>query len=319
MDSLLAHPDRAVLPSLVLSALFAPWERISLLLVLLLLAHGEPETSNATQEAYFTRDTSCFTQGFHDLNRSFHRSYEPPMKGPAGTSCARKWKPWVWKTTSPDPRCSTLVDSMQGYLQDQMLACNALGTTSLLFVGDSVQDSQFVSMASLLGARGFQEHNDFGTKALPVCRGRSRIQFLRNGGLVEPYIPHGSQAHRKLPSHANQAFLAISRKYDVLVMNTGSHYRPDDSHFNRTVELGTGLLKNGFGDERNKLFVWRTTAMGHEGCKNISAPLPAPPPPYKSNTSFKYHWPLFEHQNSIAINTLRQCTSPSYVCCICWI
>lgn len=89
-------------------------------------------------------------------------------------------------------------------------------------------------------------------------------------------------------------------------MNTGSHYRPDDSHFDRIVELGTGLLKNGFGDERNKLFVWRTTAMGHEGCKNISAPLPAPPPPYKSNTSFEYHWPLFEHQNSIAINTLRQ-------------
>ena len=79
---------------------------------------------------------------------------------------------------------------------------------------------------------------------------------------------------------------------DVIILNRGAHYVPDDE-FGPTLRAALTFLRNKYPD---KLFVYRSTPPGHADCQNFTKPLERPQDP----SILPFNWDKFAAQNVIA-------------------
>lgn len=184
--------------------------------------------------------------------------------------------------------------------------CSIMSFGTVLIAGDSLSWEQYSSLGQLLGLRIHQKsqweskqnqenHIQF------ACHRKTRLVFRRDDLLTN------------LESAISETFP------QVIVINRGAHYQNDTS-------LVAGIQENikGIKEWKEKCtrfgvkchLFWRTSVPGHPLCDQINFTKPINDLEgmeawigNRSNYdeySIKYHWYDYQHQNNLALATLRQ-------------
>ncbi len=212
-----------------------------------------------------------------------------PMPGEVQDKTCPGFKPneifhtWEWE---PDVKCEfTRYDSNS--------FCNLTKNMTLAIIGDSISFDHYLSVTHLLGA----------PKALPKARNHDALLTSQvcNGntlliGKRDFYLNHVEE---------------IINQYspDVLVLNRGAHYVPNDELLNHMVnkvfpQLNQWQQKMCTEKERDCLLIWRTTVPGHPDCAQYNEPsnsVAEMEELVNSYTNSGYNWEKFKIQNQLVL------------------
>jgi len=236
----------------------------------------------------------CFAEGHHVLDTNVKRMpYVSTYDWEA--SCDRvknrPWKPYRWQ---PNPSRRQL--SLGGQCTDRLYRepqsyCDMLRDKHILFVGDSITGLAYSSFRQLLGWHGeFKK----GPTSVQVCNDRTTVQYIRND-LLDTECSNMPNCH---------AYGWAVAKADIVILNRGAHYEPDDKLREGMRTLAKYLVdvsaRRPATAKPLHLF-WRTTVPGHVGCDNSTEPMHPATAEIPPTT---YHWDRFSHQNLVTRQVL---------------
>jgi hypothetical protein len=187
---------------------------------------------------------------------------------------------------------------------------------NILFVGDSVTTEGFFSMVALAGSTQDHQLTDYEEAfacpyAGPRMFGRYSMQMsLCRGILPHPVcvrtarcddlgFPTGAEFYA---NWQEDQFLA---QFDVVVMNMGAHWIPDN-RFNASMYAIANVVKRQRMGRPHARFFWRSTIPGHANCSGRSQPIlgsSAKSPPVVSPHP-GWHWEDIPPQNTLAAQIL---------------
>lgn len=176
---------------------------------------------------------------------------------------------------------------------------------TVAIVGDSISFDHYLSLSHLLGVPRASPRAMKKTALLTsqVCGSTSLLLGKRDfhltqlSGIIKDYFP------------------------DVLVLNRGAHYAPDDKLMEHihTVLIGQLQAWQQQCKEQGKdcLLVWRTSVPGHPNCTQYTKPSTSLQEMEElvrsAQISHAYKWDQFSAQNKLVVNYLRQhATNLSY-------
>ncbi|KAG2237604.1 hypothetical protein INT48_004507 [Thamnidium elegans] len=192
----------------------------------------------------------------------------------------------------------------------------------ILFVGDSITQLQFESLACLLGEHFPNRHppksnlNGGNTKIkvnelAAVDRETSSLAYIRSDYLlrlddykvISPFEDVGSQ----LGNGENYPWVHALDRFDYIVLNTGPHWHPNIqwgpnqseqellAAFKKAMSAVLDYLKNNVKSHQK---VWiRTTPYGHASCSQFKEPQVNPFAP--TGRTGEYEWHLFQEFDNI--------------------
>lgn len=178
---------------------------------------------------------------------------------------------------------------------DQDLFCKVAKDKTIAFIGDSISLDHYMSVTHLLGeprrVPGARFRNVQITST--VCNGTVTLIGQRDfylqliGSVVENHDP------------------------DVLVLNRGAHYTPDDQLLN---DLHTRIIpdvhrwyanctRRLLSKQKDCALIWRTSVPGHPDCLNVTLPTTSVTAmeQHLQQSSDPHHWTQFAHQNQLVV------------------
>lgn len=203
-----------------------------------------------------------------------------------------------WEKSHEHPRPYWVWDDPNMDMFDSSKFCETISNKKgILFVGDSIQALFFRTLiASIGGEKVSTSGND---NKWVACNGVN-FTLVWNG-----YLDHRVDQEWCQTPHETLcvpfASPDILKDYDVLIMNTGAHYRTDDvliPNMESTASIVSDIM---FELHDNPLLIYRNTVPGHKECndnifgKPIGGVLEAEE--YVDSFGGKYHWNEFKHQN----------------------
>lgn len=171
-----------------------------------------------------------------------------------------------------------------------------------IFVGDSITKIHFHTLIASIG--GVCE----GQKMCMACGGIP-FEWRANAYLDTQDIPFSkcSLDESISPRSTCESFATreILEKYDVIVMNSGAHYR-EDVEFVPAMENAALMVSNIMNEIHEKpLMIWRNTIPGHGGCNDTMFGEPigslSDAEEYVSSYGDLHSWSDFSRQNDLAV------------------
>jgi hypothetical protein len=237
------------------------------------------------------------------------RKFADVFKQPMHDDLRFGWQNWTYVVPG-EPACSDA---------DYDAWCKTtFASRSLLFVGDSIMEQQYVSLLSLL--RTIEGPAPAQPALLPngaeaghgegaphhVCGGRASIGFVRNDYVCE----HGWAAEcsmRAAGGNNRRRFTNVARGYDTLIINAGLHSLPAE----RVAVHATALAR--WLNTTRHTVIWRTGVPGHAGCQNASAPRPRSPDADGSPVHGSYGWSSVEANDELRASIFDNLLGPTRV------
>lgn len=193
----------------------------------------------------------------------------------------RFWKSWEWESMD----CGTL--NHQQY-------CDALQNERILFVGDSLSDMQFSSLARLMGADVSIESGKELNKLFRSCNNRTLVGYIRNDDLYEH--PEGAKRHG---ASNFRTWWATSYAYTTLVLNRGAHPVTEAQLVEQMSAAATRIAQH------PAKIIWRTNVPGHETCLDARRPLTKRYVPSNTSRFASYKWHQFQRRNDLIFEILE--------------
>jgi hypothetical protein len=174
---------------------------------------------------------------------------------------------------------------------NQELFCDVAMNKTIAFIGDSISFAHYLSLTNLLHVpQNTPKVNPKTTRRISsVCNGKVTLVGQRDFSLT------------------TVANVTASHQPDILVLNRGAHYVPDEQLVNDLQRRVFPEVQHWHGQtcRRKKcLLIWRTTAPGHPNCFNYAEPsnnetLAAMEQQIQSTANASYHWDAFSHQTDL--------------------
>jgi hypothetical protein len=226
-----------------------------------------------------------------------------PYIGPPGKACPglkpnEIYHTWRWEPKSVKSKgCRFTGFSNHSY-------CDLMSNKTVAIIGDSISLDHYLSLTHLLGV----------PKPLPKFKaGDASGDAL----LVSRVCQNSSTLIGKRDFYLHSIKKVVDNHFpDVLVLNRGAHYVPDDQligDMHRTIfpQLedwqNACRLKN-----KDCVLIWRTTVPGHPNCRNYTEPTNSVDEMEELLRNASVHgWEKFAGQNELVLNALQH-TNLSY-------
>jgi hypothetical protein len=144
-----------------------------------------------------------------------------------------------------------------------MSYCELMRNKTVAIIGDSVSFNSYLDLSYLLGVpkQPPKLRRSFSIFTSQVCHNSSLLVAKKDYFLNEKVMEN---------------FLLDKYFPDVLILNRGAHYEPDDvliNHLvNNTFPIARKWQQRCSLHNKDCLFIWRTTVPGHVNCTTMSEP-----------------------------------------------
>ena len=175
--------------------------------------------------------------------------------------------------------------------------CQLMNNKTIAIIGDSTSFDHYLSLSHLLGV----------PRALPKA-------MKKNALSTSLVCNNNSFIIGKRDFYLNSVQDIVDEFFpDVLVLNRGAHYVPDDELLDHIVQNVFPILWNWQQTcmMRNKTchLIWRTSVPGHPNCTQYLKPstsLPEMENLVSNGVGLTYNWNQFSVQNELILNALKQ-------------
>jgi hypothetical protein len=226
------------------------------------------------------------------VNATYERPPYTPMRGEVqqktcvGFEPNKMWSNWEWK---PSSNCSFPRFDADTFCQ---MAINK----TVAIVGDSISLDHYLSLSHLLGIPQAlpRARNKSALLVSKTCNGTSTVIgkrdfFLHNvGNIIDEFNP------------------------DVLVLNRGAHYTPNDKLADDLHRIIIPSLVDWQTQcklqHRNCMFIWRTSVPGHPNCTQYTQPatsVEAMEAVIEEHGAV-FKWNAFKEQNELIMSILAE-------------
>jgi hypothetical protein len=240
----------------------------------------------------------------HDLKygRWIHATYDSPpfipllASNPSHSRTCPDLQPnstfhtWEWEPNAvKDTGCTYTDFSLETY-------CRVMANRTLAIIGDSISFDHYVSLSHLLGVPQRQ----------PLARDRTALR-------TSYVCDNTSLLVGQKDFFLNEVEEIVDKYFpDVMVLNRGAHYQPDDQLLGHMENIVFPQLRSWQGrcqqQKKRCILVWRTTVPGHPNCFNYSEPSTSLAEMEKlvhQKPIDGYNWHLFSHQNELVLNAYQ--------------
>mmetsp|Transcript_5401 Transcript_5401/g.8509 ORF Transcript_5401/g.8509 Transcript_5401/m.8509 type:complete len:383 (-) Transcript_5401:650-1798(-) len=241
----------------------------------------------------------------HWVNITYDLPPYTPMRGEVQQKTCPDFKQnqpfrtWIWEPEAVrSTRCIFKKFEEESY-------CRLMENKTVAIIGDSVSFDHFLSLSHLLGV----------PQALP--------RAMRKDALLTSQVCNKD----KYNSSSSSSTLIGKRDFylhsvkdivrdhfpDVLVLNRGAHYVPNDEllrHINDTLfpQLNDWQARCKL-KKKDCLLIWRTTVPGHPNCSQFTRPSKSVEEMEqliaRANTNLAYHYDEFSVQNELVLNAFQ--------------
>lgn len=194
----------------------------------------------------------------------------------------KAWQTWEWQPSS----------ACEFARFDQEKFCQLAKNNTIAIIGDSISLDHYLSLTHLLGA------------PMPIPRPRDKHAQLQSQVCNDTVHLVGQRDFflEDIANLANEIFP------DVIIVNRGAHYVPDNAlirDFGKRIfpHLLDWKVQCQKQQHRKCLLIWRTTVPGHPNCTAYTKPASSVNEMEKIIQSHDgpYNWHEFSHQNDLVL------------------